>query len=575
MKKFIKNLIILSLGIFFTASIAHALTISIVPQGGTGVGTLTGLVKGNGTSAFSAAISGTDYLPITGGTGITTLGTITTGVWNGTAITNANLANSSITIGSTNISLGATSTTLAGLTSTTSTTFFGALTGNATTATALQTPRNINGTAFDGTADITVTAAAGTLTGTTLNSSVVTSSLTSVGTLTGLTLNSSTVTLSQDTNFVLSGGVNGVSFDTTTLSVDATNHRVGIGTAAPSNTLDIVGGLKASPTPGSTANVSVFGNMGASTFTSPAATDSLWAVNSATTGGLRSFIAEASFTGSGNSANTYQGINAAATTSAGSTGNLTATASGALRNRYLIAHNGSGTVTMASAITGVVNTAALGPITDSAVFNAESPAVGTGITNNSHSGLWVRGGAISGTITTRYGVRIDTLTGGTTKYGIFVQSDPTSLGGTLSVTGTTTLATSLTGVLRADSGVVSVDATVVSGTYTPTATNVTNITSSTPNNATYTRVGNVVSVNGTITVTETLAVASQVDISLPVASNLGAATDLNGVATMDSTASVNMYIKGDATNDRASIFFTAAGVGQTSTIYYHFSYTVI
>lgn len=32
-----------------------------VPSGGTGVATLTGIVKGNGTSAFSAAIAGTDY----------------------------------------------------------------------------------------------------------------------------------------------------------------------------------------------------------------------------------------------------------------------------------------------------------------------------------------------------------------------------------------------------------------------------------------------------------------------------------------------------------------------------------
>lgn len=118
-------------------------------------------------------------------------------------------------------------------------------------------------------------------------------------------------------------------------------------------------------------------------------------------------------------------------------------------------------------------------------------------------------------------------------------------------------------------------ATTTSGTYTPTATNVTNITTSTPNNTTYSRVGSVVTVYGTITVTNTLAVASEVDISLPIASNLGAATDLNGTATMDSTASVNIYIKGDATNDRASIFFTSAGVGQTSTIYYSFQYTVI
>jgi len=37
-----------------------------VSAGGTGVGTLTGIVKGNGTSAFSAATAGTDYVSPTG-----------------------------------------------------------------------------------------------------------------------------------------------------------------------------------------------------------------------------------------------------------------------------------------------------------------------------------------------------------------------------------------------------------------------------------------------------------------------------------------------------------------------------
>ena len=64
----------------------------------------------------------------------------------------------------------------------------GSCTGNAATATALATARAINGTNFDGSADITVTAAAGTLTGATLASGVTASSLTSVGTLTGLTV---------------------------------------------------------------------------------------------------------------------------------------------------------------------------------------------------------------------------------------------------------------------------------------------------------------------------------------------------------------------------------------------------
>jgi hypothetical protein len=59
----------------------------------------------------------------------------------------------------------------------------GALTGNASTATALATARAINGVNFDGTAPITVTAAAGTLTGGTLASGVTISSLVSFGTL--------------------------------------------------------------------------------------------------------------------------------------------------------------------------------------------------------------------------------------------------------------------------------------------------------------------------------------------------------------------------------------------------------
>jgi hypothetical protein len=60
--------------------------------------------------------------------------------------------------------------------------------GTATSATKLTTARNINGTAFDGTKDITVTstADAGTLTGTTLNSTIIGSSLTSVGTIASL-----------------------------------------------------------------------------------------------------------------------------------------------------------------------------------------------------------------------------------------------------------------------------------------------------------------------------------------------------------------------------------------------------
>ncbi|MDP2414616.1 hypothetical protein, partial [Daejeonella sp.] len=66
----------------------------------------------------------------------------------------------------------------------------GSITGNAATATKLATPRTINGVAFDGSSNISISAAAsaGTLTGTTLNSAVVNSSLKSVGTLANLTV---------------------------------------------------------------------------------------------------------------------------------------------------------------------------------------------------------------------------------------------------------------------------------------------------------------------------------------------------------------------------------------------------
>jgi hypothetical protein len=67
------------------------------------------------------------------------------------------------------------------------------ITGNAGTATILQTARNINGVSFNGSADITVTAAAGTLTGATLASGVTASSLTSLGTITSLTATALTV----------------------------------------------------------------------------------------------------------------------------------------------------------------------------------------------------------------------------------------------------------------------------------------------------------------------------------------------------------------------------------------------
>jgi len=85
-------------------------------------------------------------------------------------------------------------------------TITGSVSGNAGTATALQTSRNINGVPFNGTSDITVTVDANNLTGTTLASGVTNSSLTSVGFLNNLSVNGNINTCnSVITNSVTAG----------------------------------------------------------------------------------------------------------------------------------------------------------------------------------------------------------------------------------------------------------------------------------------------------------------------------------------------------------------------------------
>jgi hypothetical protein len=120
----------------------------------------TGVVSGSSQTIANlptGTVSGSSQITYT------SISSIPAGIVSGssqvTGIGNAQLTNSTITIGSTSTALGATSTTIAGLTSVTSTGFTGALTGNASTATtaaALTNARTINGTSFDGSANITI-----------------------------------------------------------------------------------------------------------------------------------------------------------------------------------------------------------------------------------------------------------------------------------------------------------------------------------------------------------------------------------------------------------------------------------
>jgi hypothetical protein len=101
-------------------------------------------------------------------------------------------------------------------------TFIGSsLTGNAFSATKLETPRKINSVTFDGSQDITISAAANTLTGESLNSTVTISSLVQVGTLLNLNVNRSGITIGNTDQFKLT-------VDATSNQSTITTNNVGL-----------------------------------------------------------------------------------------------------------------------------------------------------------------------------------------------------------------------------------------------------------------------------------------------------------------------------------------------------------
>lgn len=118
-----------------------------------------------------------------------------------------------------------------------------------------------------------------------------------------------------------------------------------------------------------------------------------------------------------------------------------------------------------------------------------------------------------------------------------------------------------------------------SGTYTPTLTNVTNVTSSKAFECMWMQVGNVVHVSGKVQVTATSATtATRLEMSLPSVSGYSPDIvddyDLNGTAfgtrlTMNEPAG----FQGDAADVRAALFYISNHNSQ-STFYFTFTYKV-
>lgn len=120
--------------------------------------------------------------------------------------------------------------------------------------------------------------------------------------------------------------------------------------------------------------------------------------------------------------------------------------------------------------------------------------------------------------------------------------------------------------------------TVTDNEHTPTATNGTNVSSSTPDVAHYIRVGNRVTIKGVINITCTSAGASsQIDLSLPVASNFANTGNAVGVMieNVSGVASPGHgTISADLVNDRIVILFTPRATGSLA-YSYEYTYKII
>lgn len=113
------------------------------------------------------------------------------------------------------------------------------------------------------------------------------------------------------------------------------------------------------------------------------------------------------------------------------------------------------------------------------------------------------------------------------------------------------------------------------GTYTPTLTNVTNVTASTAFACQYSRVGNTVTVSGYCNVQATAGTTlTELGISLPIASNLANAQECCGTAAAYGTVNQSGAILADVTNDRASLRYLSVDTTNRS-MGFIFTYQVI
>lgn len=120
---------------------------------------------------------------------------------------------------------------------------------------------------------------------------------------------------------------------------------------------------------------------------------------------------------------------------------------------------------------------------------------------------------------------------------------------------------------------------VYAGTYTPTITNGTNVTSTTPAVCMYYRIGSLVTVSGQFTLDSVSSslVASDLTMTLPIASDLTATTDLSGTAVQITTPTLlyaPMCIFADTSGNKA-LFSWNSNDGASNLVTFTFTYRII
>jgi hypothetical protein len=113
-----------------------------------------------------------------------------------------------------------------------------------------------------------------------------------------------------------------------------------------------------------------------------------------------------------------------------------------------------------------------------------------------------------------------------------------------------------------------------SGTYTPASTNISNVFASSPSDAEYTRIGNIVHVTGSVSLTLT-ATSGSLELTLPIASDFSSNGQAHGVAISNTgaTAPALYTITTNSTSDKITISITGA-TAQSFSISYSYQYSI-